>query len=106
MVPEPMISTPFSAWTFRIENMRSCLRIVDAPSTPIPSAIATRSAGLFFFKSFKCIVVIFSWGRCSSFSYELKAETRQDAAAIEEERRPARLGKLAGAARDRRDVGP
>ena len=50
-----MISTPFSAWIFRIENMRSCLRIVDAPSTPISSDIATSSAGGFFFNSFKCI---------------------------------------------------
>src|SRR5690242_8884385 len=57
-----MISTPFSAWTLRIENMRSCLRIVDAPSTPISSAIATSSAGVFFFSSFKCIGTFFSWG--------------------------------------------
>src|SRR5690348_14675980 len=57
-----MISTPFSAWTLRIENMRSCLRIVDAPSTPISSAMATSSAGVFFFSSFKCIGKFFSWG--------------------------------------------
>src|ERR1041384_3989643 len=50
-----MISAPFSAWILRIENMRSCLRIVDAPSTPISSAIATSSAGGFFFNSFNCI---------------------------------------------------
>src|SRR5690242_11833520 len=59
MVPEPMISTPFSAWTLRMENIRSCLRIVDAPSTPISSAIATSSAGVFFFKSFRCIFSLF-----------------------------------------------
>jgi hypothetical protein len=67
MVPEPMISTPFSAWIFRIENMRSCLRIVDAPSTPISSDIATRSAGVFFFSSFKCI----KWSFLGELSLEL-----------------------------------
>src|SRR5436190_12956395 len=55
MVPDPMISTPFSAWILRIENIRSCLRIVDAPSTPMSSDMATNSAGVFFFSSFKCI---------------------------------------------------
>src|SRR6476661_7965227 len=68
MVPEPMISTPFSAWILRIENMRSCLRIVDAPSTPISSAIATSSAGVFFFSSFKCIKRSFLGDLRSSFS--------------------------------------
>src|SRR6476661_258830 len=67
MVPEPMISTPFSAWILGIENIRSCLRIVDAPSTPISSDIATRSAGLFFFSSFKCIRRSFLGDLCSSF---------------------------------------
>src|SRR3954470_12369412 len=63
-----MISTPFSAWILRIENMRSCLRIVDAPSTPLSSAIATRSAGVFFLSSFKCILRSFLGELCSSSS--------------------------------------
>src|SRR5687768_8822278 len=50
-----MISWPFSAWTLRIENISSCLRRVDAPSMPSSSAMATRSAGEFFFKSLRCI---------------------------------------------------
>src|SRR6476619_2641418 len=83
MVPEPMISTPFSAWILRIENIRSCLRIVDAPSTPISSAIATSSAGVFFFSSFKCISCSF----LGEIMLELiasghKAGERQDAASI------------------------
>ena len=39
IVPMPMISAPLSARTLRIEIIRSCLRIVDAPSTPNSSAI-------------------------------------------------------------------
>src|SRR5438874_9398907 len=73
MVPEPMISTPFSAWILRIENIRSCLRIVDAPSTPISSAIATRSAGLFFLSSFRCILIVFSWEVVLELVKRLKA---------------------------------
>src|SRR6476661_967915 len=80
MVPEPMISTPFSAWIFRMENIRSCLRIVDAPSTPISSAIATRSAGVFFFNSFRCIEGLLL-GICARARQNLvKSRERQDAA--------------------------
>src|SRR6476620_768812 len=88
MVPDPMISTPFSAWIFRIENVRSCLRIVDAPSTPISSDIATRSAGVFFFSSFKCISCSFLGELCSSvlrWSQSRRAAGRRDA----EGQRPA-----------------
>src|SRR3546814_12316179 len=58
MVPRPMICSPFSASTFRIANMRSCLRRVEAPSTPSSSAMETSSAGVFFLRSFKCINVV------------------------------------------------
>src|SRR3546814_21100204 len=51
----PMISWPFSACTFRMENISSCLRSVEAPSTPSSSAMATSSAGVFCFKSLRCI---------------------------------------------------
>src|SRR3546814_7351674 len=58
MVPRPMICSPFSASTFRIANMRSCLRRVEAPSTPSSSAMETCSAGVFFLRSFKCSNVV------------------------------------------------
>src|SRR4051812_45258597 len=57
MVPIPMISSPFSAWTLRIENISSCLRRVDAPSMPSSSAMLTRSAGEFFFSSLRCMEI-------------------------------------------------
>src|SRR3982751_429322 len=79
-----LISTPFSAWTLRIENMRSCLRNVDAPSTPISSAIATRSAGVFFLSSFKCILDDLFLGRWC-WLRETRAHSRQDAAHREKE---------------------
>src|SRR5205814_5771167 len=54
---------------------------VDAPSTPISSAIATRSAGVFFFSSFKCMGIVFSWGVVLELvENRLKAAKRQDAA--------------------------
>src|SRR3954454_11117497 len=51
----PMISSPFSAWTLRIENISSCLRSVEAPSMPSSSAMATSSAGDFSFRSLRCM---------------------------------------------------
>src|SRR5690242_120578 len=85
--------------------MRSCLRIVDAPSTPISSAIATRSAGVFFFRSFKCIKSVFSWGVVLEL---VKVEL------VAEGGRTPRMGtaggqfsrKLAGSRRDSRYVSP
>src|SRR4051794_33916066 len=79
-----MISTPFSAWILRIENIRSCLRMVDAPSMPISSDIATNSAGVFFFNSFKCIT-IFSWELALELGVITKAGGRQDAAIAKEQ---------------------
>src|SRR6478609_7053198 len=106
MVPDPMISTPFSAWILRIENMRSCLRIVDAPSIPSSSDIATRSAGVFFFSSFKCIGIVFSWGvgarARQSGSKAAKAAGRREAM----RKRSAGLGEQAGAAWIRGMSGP
>src|SRR5687767_5378861 len=61
MVPMPMISAPLSARTLRIENIRSCLRIVDAPSTPSSSAMVTSSAGDFCLRSLRCIGESFLW---------------------------------------------
>src|SRR4051794_20183922 len=55
--------------------MRSCLRIVDAPSIPISSDMETSSAGVFFFKSFKCIRQSFLGELGSSFSmFQTKPE--------------------------------
>src|SRR6478736_8305261 len=78
--------------------MRSCLRIVDAPSTPISSAIATRSAGVFFFSSFKCMWIVFSWGMVLEL---LKTGRKLRAAGRRGTGRNGgrRNGKLAGAAR-------
>src|SRR5690349_10162126 len=85
--------------------MRSCLRIVDAPSTPISSAIATSSAGVFFFSSFKCIGTFFSWGiGLASQEHESAwAAGRRD---LEEDDLPAKRGKPAGSRRDSRYVWP
>src|SRR5690606_30737366 len=55
MVPIPRISSPSSATSFRIANMRSWRRIVEAPSTPSSSAISTSSAGALLLSSFKCM---------------------------------------------------
>src|SRR3712207_8349050 len=57
--------SPFSARTLRIENISSCLRSVEAPSTPSSSAMATSSAGLCFLSSLRCIWGTRAW--CGSF---------------------------------------
>src|SRR5438270_4995155 len=101
MVPETMISTPFSAWILRIENIRSCLRIVDAPSTPISSDIATRSAGVFFFNSFKCMEIVFSWGVVLELVKNGR-KLRGGRTPLGDETATAVFGKLAGAARESR----
>src|SRR5205809_4633208 len=102
MVPDPMISTPFSAWILRTENIRSCLRIVDAPSTPISSDIATSSAGVFFFSSFKCIGYSFLGELVSSLVCE--SRRRQDAA-YGKEQLPANVKESGrGRSRDSRYV--
>ena len=59
-----MICSPFSAWTLRIANSRSCLRSVEAPSTPSSSAMLTSSAGVFFLRSLRCMGM--SGGRAGS----------------------------------------
>src|SRR5438874_6053527 len=92
MVPDPMISTPLSAWILRIENIRSCLRIVDAPSTPISSDIATRSAGLFFFNSFKCMWTVFSWGVVFELVDDRSKAEGGRTPRTEMDRPPAKLG--------------
>src|SRR3982750_844319 len=102
MVPAPMISTPLSAWILRIENMRSCLRIVDAPSMPICSDISTSSAGVLVFSSFKCIKRSFLGELFSSLKSVDRAGGRQDAAVLK--KAAGDSGKLAGAARDSRYV--
>src|SRR5437764_3232551 len=105
MVPDPMISTPFSAWILRIENMRSCLRIVDAPSTPSSSDIATSSAGVFFLSSFKCMWIVFSWGVVLEL---LKTDRKLRDGRTPEEREMERAAdnrmELTGAARESRYV--
>src|SRR5687767_15137589 len=55
----PMISAPLSARTLRIENMMSCLRRVEAPSTPSSSAMVTSSEGDFCLRSLRCIGNLF-----------------------------------------------
>src|SRR3546814_6370002 len=70
IVPDPMISSPSSASSFRIENIRSCLRSVDAPSTPSSSAISTSSAGDLVLRSLRCLDGFQDrfWEKLQSFS--------------------------------------
>ena len=64
IVPMPMISSPLSARTLRIENIRSCLRRVDAPSTPELFGHGDQFGGGFLLEVFQMHVGLWLRSEC------------------------------------------